>query len=105
MAAPIPVHLDHVYASDRTLSPDAVHRNFQTVKQALEAASPALRGKVTATLALATGNNQVRSPVPNPQGRHTVFVDAGVTINDVSVDGDVWTVNASGPCNARFLFF
>lgn len=99
------MELSHTLDSDGGVSPEAVHRNFQSLKAAFDSMGPTVRGKVTDTIALVAGNNSVRSPVRNPQGRHTVFLDANVTIYDVSVSGDTWTINASGPCNARFLFF
>lgn len=80
-------------------------RNFQAIKDMFDGASPAIRGQVTKTIALIAGNNVIKTPVKNAQGRHVVFQDAASTILDVAHSGDTWTVNASSPCNVRMIFF
>lgn len=84
-----------------------VHSNFQEIERTLREADHVLRQTATGTIALATGDNAVTLPqgITNPIGRHTVFIDAAVTLFDKGLSGGKWIVNSSGPANARFVFF
>lgn len=83
---------------------DVVDRNFDAIRQHLGDVSVA--GKLGPLVALVTGTNTVHPAYPRPSGRVTAYLsDSTVIITDVGLNADgTWTLTASGPCSARFLW-
>ena len=91
----------------RRVTDKDTHQNFEEIARHLREADHNLRGVMTNQVALVTGDNSLDLPgtIKNVVGRHTIYLDAAVTLFDRGITNGKWVVNSSGPANARFIFF
>lgn len=83
------------------------HRNFNELSKHLQQMSPIVDGKVTESVNLIVGDNDI--PLPDgfrPQHRLTLYQSAASSLFDKGLTtAGRWRVNASVACACRFLFF
>lgn len=85
---------------------EATQRNFQLLRKTLAEMALWVVGKTTPSVALVAGDNVVSTIIARPTGRILVYQDAAATLFDKGSPGlSQWTINASAPCNCKFIFF